>query len=54
MRRLIEQFRIFPVQLRDNRTLLLAISQRVEEKLWPPAHIMDMSEFREGNVRLSL
>jgi hypothetical protein len=49
---LIEEVRLFPIELRDDRTLRLMIDKRVQQELRSPANVMHMRELREGNVRL--
>jgi hypothetical protein len=54
MGRLIEKIRFLSIQLRDNRSFSLMVDEGVQQELRATTDIMDMSEFREGDVRLSL
>ena len=49
---LIEEVRLFSVELRDDRSFCLMIDEGVQQELRSPADVMHMRELREGDVRL--
>jgi hypothetical protein len=49
---LIEEVRLFSVELRDNWPFSLMIEEGVQQELGSPAHVMDMRELGEGDIRL--
>ena len=48
---LIEEVRLFSIELRDNRPLSFVIDERVQQELRSPADVMHVCKFREGHIR---
>jgi hypothetical protein len=51
---LIEEVRLFPIELRDDRPFSLMIDKRVQQELRSPTDVMHMSELRERDVRFPM
>ena len=51
---LIEEVRLFSIELRDDRPFSLMIDEGVQQELRSPADVMHMRELREGDVRLPM
>ena len=49
---LIEEVRLFSIELRDNRSFSLMIDEGVQQELRSPADVMHMRELCERDVRL--